>query len=588
MAQREFIEWAKGLAKGMSREELMDFFLFLAGKVPEEKRAAFRAAAEEYARYTAGSGSAGERRAALDAREAEAILREKERLKGLFERIRKEELRMKASRGEEYGWDGDWEWEYSDYEEACQAFEDGCSFVRQCADKGHFREGAEIFSELLERKVYVENDWGDFSMGLKELDEEGFISAELKRVFLDGLETVYQSEGGKERADRVYGCLFAQPCREVNLHDLAERAGGEPAEWDGFLDSFIRLLGEKKGDRALGLLREAVSMKGFRAGELARLARPMAAVHPAIYLDAMEAFEEKGDWEAMYQTGQEALKETDPDLRIREALALAAAGAAEELGLSKEAEALRLEAFSSNRTPVNFLRAAVESENSRGTKARAMEILFEKKEKPEVYRDFRMERAWELWRGDTYGKGVIKFLAGDIDGAMEDGAKAAQARGCLDGFAENMAPLLLFFLKSKELGPGCQALVRVACREIGFRAAEYVKGTRDWRLAKKEGLSDEEVFWDCFQKWREDWPMDAEKAGEYIEKLEKLLDGQIRAIVSGQNRALYHEAAAFAAALGEVKESQGEAEGKVRVMERYKAMFPRHTAFKREMKGFWG
>ena len=56
--------------------------------------------------------------------------------------------------------------------------------------------------------------------------------------------------------------------------------------------------------------------------------------------------------------------------------------------------------------------------------------------------------------------------------------------------------------------------------------------------------------------------------------------------MSANRRNYYGECAAFIAALGEVKESRGEANGKQRYMTYYKDKYPRRSAFRAEMKAF--
>ena len=57
--------------------------------------------------------------------------------------------------------------------------------------------------------------------------------------------------------------------------------------------------------------------------------------------------------------------------------------------------------------------------------------------------------------------------------------------------------------------------------------------------------------------------------------------------MSGSHRGSYFKAAMLGAALGEVEESLGKENGKAERMEKYLRQFPRHSAFKKEMKCYW-
>ena len=63
-----------------------------------------------------------------------------------------------------------------------------------------------------------------------------------------------------------------------------------------------------------------------------------------------------------------------------------------------------------------------------------------------------------------------------------------------------------------------------------------------------------------------------------------LIDQRVKAIVSGQHRDHYGSAAALAAALGEVKESRGEVNGKQKALLEYKGLYSRRSAFHRELR----
>ena len=65
-----------------------------------------------------------------------------------------------------------------------------------------------------------------------------------------------------------------------------------------------------------------------------------------------------------------------------------------------------------------------------------------------------------------------------------------------------------------------------------------------------------------------------------------MIDKRVHGIVSGQHRNHYESVAALAAALGEVKESRGEAGAKEIQLQKYREEFPRHSALHGELRSY--
>lgn len=99
-------------------------------------------------------------------------------------------------------------------------------------------------------------------------------------------------------------------------------------------------------------------------------------------------------------------------------------------------------------------------------------------------------------------------------------------------------------------------------------------------------VNEAEIFRECFNNWKSRYYLSEKQVSGYIVQLEKIIDKRIKAIVSGKFRAHYRSAAAYAAALGEVKESWGEVNGKERVMQYYRAEFSRYSSFQAELRAF--
>lgn len=138
-------------------------------------------------------------------------------------------------------------------------------------------------------------------------------------------------------------------------------------------------------------------------------------------------------------------------------------------------------------------------------------------------------------------------------------------------------------------------MAQTAAMYMNFRIEEYRKGTSGSGKAEgkkgteEKGKEELQVFWQCFCSWKESHganEITEETADRYLASLEKLIDMRVKAIVSGQHRSHYGSVAALAAALGEVKESQGEAGAKRRLLLGYREEFPRHSSFHQELRAY--
>ena len=71
---------------------------------------------------------------------------------------------------------------------------------------------------------------------------------------------------------------------------------------------------------------------------------------------------------------------------------------------------------------------------------------------------------------------------------------------------------------------------------------------------------------------------------EYLKWAGRLVARRVEGIMDGNHRNYYGECAAYVAALGEVKESRGEVNGKQKALLEYKGLYSRRSAFHRELR----
>ena len=123
--------------------------------------------------------------------------------------------------------------------------------------------------------------------------------------------------------------------------------------------------------------------------------------------------------------------------------------------------------------------------------------------------------------------------------------------------------LLAFLCENDFKGRAMQAMLSDIKHYIGYEE-EY----------------EEPEFAERFLFWKKQIVIPENVKKEILIYLTETIDARVEAIVGGSHRGR------LGAALGEVEESMGKARGKAERVSKYLAEFPRHRAFKQEMKAY--
>ena len=94
-------------------------------------------------------------------------------------------------------------------------------------------------------------------------------------------------------------------------------------------------------------------------------------------------------------------------------------------------------------------------------------------------------------------------------------------------------------------------------------------------------------FWNYFQRWKKYFPMEEKERRKYLAWAENIIYKRADAIVSGQHRSHYGEAAVLLAIVGEIKEDMGMQGAGRDIYEQYKKKIPRHSSFQGQMKDYF-
>ncbi len=598
MNLREFTETVDLRAKEKTKEDLQMLVHSLARKVLEENREEFLAMIEQAGKTQPSekeSKDTSQRMKALDKAE---VKKEYARLKKQFLRIQEKEIIFLAEGYEDYSsgyWDSDWVYEYEDPFGIGKTYEEAARLVERCVNDGFYGAALKVFDLMMETEAWA-NDGGDgLEMYLEDIISEklAVIDTELlRKTVLYGL---YMHIKPEKRVGAFYEYLSESFFHGVKLEEILTMGKKDLPDSARFVKEWITFLLNKPGDTAAELLRDAVFCQQ-NLDEMMETAQTGARCHPSLVVDVLKAFRDRQEFARQLTLGREALEVVEKRYLVRSQIALLTAQAALKTENLDLAEICWQKAFESDTNLVNYLRIAAESRDGRAYREKAVQVVESVPFQKEMVYGREINRELAVNYLTKNRKTAIQFFMGDFDGAMKCCKEMKEGLGWSGEFIKGGIPLfLLLLLCTDTLGEGgSYAAGDVACY-LGFRAEEYEKGMFWAEKDKKESDKtqtksyDGKTFWQCFSQWKktllpEELP--EEKAKKYLEVLEKLIDLRVKAIISGQHRNHYGSVAALAAALGEVKESRGEAGAKSRLLLHYREEFPRHTSFHQELRSY--
>lgn len=283
-------------------------------------------------------------------------------------------------------------------------------------------------------------------------------------------------------------------------------------------------------------------------------------------------------------TGMEALRRMNRNMEIRDKAARMTAAAATNMGESNiAAEALK-EAFCSKPTAANYFRVLTcggpecgrDDLKSLRELAERLQQEQDKRQKPadngEGYTRYywREPKETDPYRQTDQDRLGIYFLDGDCQMVWRECRKTKTALGWSGKFIEEGVPMLLALL--------CEnSFESKAMRSVLSDIKQYIGYEEEY---------DEPEFIKRFLLWKKQVIIPGDEKKKLLSCLAKIIDERVTAIVGGSHRGSYYKAARLGAALGEVEESMGKDHGKAERMNKYLAEFPRHSAFKREMREY--
>ncbi len=498
-----------------------------------------------------------------------------------LEKIRSGEFRLDSQLNEEYD---DW----YDSEETEFDFEDGdglldiintaCTELHQMIEKANYAEAYLLGQTLITLKVQTDGDYTDYldsGMNLYDLEIYDLIKTPVKIVLLDVLCACYFTLSPEEKPSIMYQLGKSFQRTKWTFEELMQSASAELPEMESFLTNWIEFLGSVPEQSAEELLLEAITMQNQPVQAL-ETARKFSSIHPVLYEKALAMQTEEN---SRLKIGLEALEKLDTWYFIRSNIALQTAETAIRLGMPKEAEYCRLEAFRSETTPVNYLRALLNSSDFETCKNELYAIL---KHLLDTYtkEEFRLDRPKSQAKNFVANKTkrLIQFLNGDF---LKAYGNLQNKINCYDSdiLEQGTALTALFLYPSDTLQEGAKAMCSYLAKSLPFDAKKYNQGVENF--SKNDSIT---LLWQCLKKCREHLPLTNRENA--LATLQKLCVTATEYVMQNDMRKQYEDCAVLAAVIGEILELEQNSVSKNDFLLECKMKYPRRIAYHRELRKY--
>lgn len=497
------------------------------------------------------------------------------------------ELYLDVDEYEDYSdsyWDRDWITDYYDNQGIGDKVEFMIRFAQDCVDDRKYQEANYIYEWLWEMSVSTDPEYECDPVDLELLSENKIIHTDLEQLALLALYADYQVQEPKNRAEDIYLYFSMNTFQKLHIQDMFFVGCEELDGTDQFWEDWIALLQTKCGEPESRLLQEAVLYhKGIDA--LVKMADMNCDVHPSLYLSAMQEYNKKHDYSQIEKIGTRALEKIDSKLKIRSKIALMAGYAASRLGHTESQMQFCWECFRSDSTDKNFLRLFGTKEMAEEYGMKGSEALCSREEggSVEYVRNPELEKNVI---GD-YGYYTLSFYTGNFQVVIDASKNPQGSLGWSGSFIRYGIRLILLYLYEKPLPSKAAAGI---AGYVGFSEKNDLNLQMDFenKIVEESNRLKISTFWNYFQRWKKYFQMSQKEKNTYLSWAEKIVYSRADAIVSGQHRRQYGEAAQLLALVAEINESMGKTGAKQMIFQEYKKKFPRHSSFQAEMKDYFG
>ncbi len=496
----------------------------------------------------------------------------KDELEEWCKKVEDAEIYFECSGYEEYGqnyWDNDFVYEYYDPFEIENKLSSSFQVAENLLFQKEYMEASVLYDLLLSLSFSAldidAEEWSE--MGIEEVIDNEILSIDIKRIILNVMYLIFQTETGRERAEDLYNYLTWNISEHIKIEEIFIMGAEELLGIDSFMEEWIYLLKDKDGDRPGELLLEACLYQGG-ISRLCEVARVQFSRHPVLYKYACEhLLNENKDLECE-KLGLEAISLIPENLIIRGEIAEITSKTAAQLKHQDIVEECYKVAFYSYSTLNNYLRLFglpyYENIIEKATKhAETLPVSESSMSKFDYYNKQMRENNLSKDLKD-----VIRFFNGEFEYIYDKCINDKSTLGWSSEFKGIGVPLFILLLnKDKKTTKAGERLINSIIYRVGF-------------------VEDIESFSNKFLNWKEKQVLAEERREEYIEWLKQEVEKRAEAVVGGGYRKSYYKAAILIATLGETLESNGMTSGRAVTIERYKKIHSRKRAFKAEFESF--
>ncbi|MCC8152428.1 MAG: hypothetical protein LIO96_13560 [Lachnospiraceae bacterium] len=575
----EFLNAVDGICKSAGREDLENFIHEFARSLSTGSRNGFLDLLQQ---------CTGDK--VLDARpdQQQNFTVRYERIKENLTKIEDGELGLEGSLNEEYD---DWynsdadEFLYEDPSGIGQMICEACEFLSECVEHGEYELGNDIAEILLGLEIQVGGEYQDYAgdpLEINELPGHRVADFNYDEMVICALRLAYGSFPLEDRADVLYHMISSSKAGKVTLETVMQK-GEELPEFDAFLRLWVSYLGNITGRRAQVLLEEALGLTND-AEFLLENARIYVDRHPGLYEKYLKSRKLSDSDGQIRVIGMEALQAIDPKYLARSRVAvmmLPAVGRLEDWNLW---DVCLLEAFRSDSTVRNYMNLKRYCHDFSSCRHDLTRICADIYHHIDPYSYYRASGNGELEENhaDVLTAYMLAFLEGDFVFVLEQGMGKREALGWSGTFMKcGLAAFLLLLLESDTLPVGCRAMCQIVDGSVGFSASRSLTD-----VMQTVGNVDKDDFWTNFLFWKKSLTLAPEQRETFLRRMEQLIAVRVQGIMDANRRNYYDECAAYVAAMGEVRESGGERNGKQRFMQKCCAQYSRRSAFRRELKNY--
>lgn len=493
----------------------------------------------------------------------------KEKILKLCDKINEEEIILTCEYTQSGGYDGyywhdDYDYVYTDEEGIGTILQEGLDIAEKMLYCRQYEGSYELFDTISCITVTaLEYDAEEtHELLFEELVEKGIVSTDLKQVAARLLYLLYTLQDKEARVEVIYYSYAWKMDRNIKLGDMLS-SGPEPLEdVDLFITDWIRYLKGKNDKGISSLLLDAVIYQKGMLG-IGELAAEFINQYPEYYVTWFEYLLEREDYDRIIQESDRVLEGMNKRFILRARIAeliYLAAQAINNTDIACRALYAQCESNPNIVTLLMLYSLSNAKELSQNIINLAEEIKY-KSDKPIWLIDEQPKRI----AIDESEFGILQFLNGDFEEVYNKCLKDKKALGWSSSYKGALIPLYLLMLDTDEELSELQKSV----------LNQYM-----YQYTKEMNQVPSQTIEKYFNIWKKQVNLSKQDYEKYYKWCVEEVDKRVVAIVSNTFRNAYKRAATLVVLLDGIKKDDNRGE----FIRKYQAMFPRHRAFREEIK----